>query len=72
MKILLAHSFLFASTDWLEVLMRETGEVEETYMTESIVSEAKEVAMDILREMKSVAVTNRAEEEELQIIFDEQ
>ena len=52
--------------------MRETGEVEETYMTESIVSEAKEVAMDILREMKSVAVTNRAEEEELQIIFDEQ
>ena len=52
--------------------MRETGEVEETYMTESIVSEAKEVAMDILREMKSVLVTNAAEANELQIIFDEQ
>lgn len=39
-------------------------------MTESIISEAKEVAMDILKGMKSVAVTCSSEASELQAIFD--
>lgn len=55
---------------WLESLLTGTGEAEETSMTESIVLEAKEVAMDVLRGMQSVAVTNAGEAEELQAVFD--
>ena len=39
-------------------------------MTESIVLEAKEVAIDILKGMRDVAVTHASEAEELQAIFD--
>ncbi|KAL7529240.1 hypothetical protein ACHAXR_002861 [Thalassiosira sp. AJA248-18] len=56
---------------WLESLLKETGEAEETDMTESIVLEAKEVAMDILKGMRGAAVTHAREEQELQSIFDE-
>ena len=54
---------------WLDVLMRQTGEAEETDMTDPIVAEAREVAMDVLKGMKGVAVTHASEAEELQAIF---
>eukprot|EP00550_Attheya_septentrionalis_P003221 CAMPEP_0198287388 /NCGR_PEP_ID=MMETSP1449-20131203/6227_1 /TAXON_ID=420275 /ORGANISM="Attheya septentrionalis, Strain CCMP2084" /LENGTH=250 /DNA_ID=CAMNT_0043985339 /DNA_START=264 /DNA_END=1016 /DNA_ORIENTATION=- len=54
---------------WLESLLKETGEAE-TDMTESIVLEAKEVAMDILKGMRGLKLTNASEEEELQAVFD--
>jgi hypothetical protein len=63
-------SSLFTNpTDWLESLLKETGEAE-TDMTESIVLEAKEVAMDILKGMRGLKLTNASEEEELQAVFD--
>ncbi|KAL3792273.1 hypothetical protein ACHAW5_001099 [Stephanodiscus triporus] len=55
---------------WLDSLMRETGESEETDMTESILVEAREVAMDILKGMRSAAATHASEAEELRSIFD--
>jgi len=57
-------------TDWLDSLMRETGESVETDMTESILSEARDVALDILKGMRTVAVTHASEAEELQSMFD--
>ena len=57
-------------TDWLDSLMRETGESVETDMTESILSEARDVALDILEGMRTVAVTHASEAEELQSMFD--
>jgi hypothetical protein len=56
--------------DWLHSLLKDPGE-EETEMTESITFEAKQVAMDIFKGMKEVAVTHRSEAEVLQTIFDE-
>jgi hypothetical protein len=55
---------------WLESLLKETGESEETEMTESIVQQAKEVAMDVLNGMKSVAVTHANEARDLHVCFD--
>ena len=55
---------------WLDVLMKQTGEAEETDMTDPIVAEAREVAMDVLQGMRGVAVTHASEAEELQTIFD--
>ena len=50
--------------------MRETGESVETDMTESILSEARDVALDNLEGMRTVAVTHASEAEELQSMFD--
>ena len=58
------------NTDWLDSLMRETGESVETDMMESILSEARDVALDILKGMRTVAVTHASEAEELQSMFD--
>jgi hypothetical protein len=55
--------------DWLNSLLSGTVE-EETDMTESIIFEAKQVAMDIFKGMKEVAVTYASEAEILQDIFD--
>ena len=56
---------------WLDTLMREVGEAEETdTSTELIILEAKNVAMDILKGMKDAAITHAKEAEELQVIFD--
>lgn len=56
---------------WLDTLMREVGEAEETdTSTELIIMEAKNVAMDILKGMKDAAITHAKEAEELQVIFD--
>lgn len=55
---------------WLESLLTETGEAGETDMTESIVSEAKEVAIDIQKGMRGVSLTHASEAEQLQAIFD--
>jgi len=55
--------------DWLNSLLRDSGE-EEIDMTESIIFEAKQVAMDIFKGMKEVAVTHASEAEVLQAIFD--
>lgn len=55
---------------WLESLLKETGEAEETDTTDSIILEAREVAMDVLTGMRSAAVRNANEEAELQAIFD--
>ena len=55
---------------WLDVLMKRTGEAEETDMTDPIIAEAREVAMDVLKGMKGVAITNASEADELQTIFD--
>lgn len=49
--------------------MRDSDE-EETDMTESIILEAKQVAMDIFKGMKEVAVTHASEAEILQAMFD--
>jgi len=57
-------------TDWLDSLMRKTGESVETDMTESILLEARDVALDILKGMRTVAVTHAREAEELQSMFD--
>lgn len=70
LSLTIFNIFLCRYTDWLDYLLHETGEAEETYMTEAIISEAKEVAMDILKGMKSVAVTCSSEASELQAIFD--
>ena len=48
----------------------ETGEAEETDMTESIISEAKQAAVDILKGMKGLEVTHGTEADELQAVFD--
>ena len=50
--------------------MRKTGESVETDMTESILLEARDVALDILKGMRTVAVTHAREAEELQSMFD--
>ena len=50
--------------------MRRTGETIATDMTDSIVHEAREVAMDVLRGMKGLAITNAKEALELQAVFD--
>jgi hypothetical protein len=50
--------------------MRETGESVETDMTESILLEARDVALDILKGMRTVAVTHASEAEVLQSMFD--
>lgn len=56
---------------WLDTLMREVGDAEETdTSTELIIMEAKNVAMDILKGMKDAAITHAKEAEELQVIFD--
>jgi len=55
---------------WLESLLMETGEAEETDMTESIISEAKQAAVDILKGMKGLEVTHGTEADELQAVFD--
>lgn len=63
--------WLLSSADWLDVLLKETGETEETNTnTELIISEAKNVAMDVLKAMRDAAVTHASESEELQAIFD--
>jgi hypothetical protein len=56
---------------WLENLLNDKGEAEETEMTEAIIKEAKEVAKDVFKGMESVAMTNADEARELQAIFDE-
>jgi hypothetical protein len=50
--------------------MKRTGETIVTDMTESIVHEAREVAMDVLRGMRILAMTNANEAMELQAVFD--
>ena len=56
---------------WLEALLKETGEAEETNTnTELIMLEAKGVAMDILKGTRDAAVTHAREAGELQTIFD--
>ncbi|KAL3760484.1 hypothetical protein ACHAWU_007803 [Discostella pseudostelligera] len=57
------------SLDWLNSLLKDTGE-EETEMTESIIFEAKQVALDIFKGMKEVSVTYASEAEVLQAVFD--
>eukprot|EP00566_Odontella_aurita_P019173 CAMPEP_0113560788 /NCGR_PEP_ID=MMETSP0015_2-20120614/19621_1 /TAXON_ID=2838 /ORGANISM="Odontella" /LENGTH=308 /DNA_ID=CAMNT_0000462523 /DNA_START=131 /DNA_END=1057 /DNA_ORIENTATION=- /assembly_acc=CAM_ASM_000160 len=54
---------------WLSSLLEGTEE-EETDMTEDILLEAKDVAMDVLKGMRSAEVTHASEAEELQAIFD--
>jgi len=49
--------------------LKDTGE-KETEMTESIIFEAKQVAMDIFKGMKEVSVTYANEAEVLQAVFD--
>ena len=61
---------IFLSPDWLDSLMKRTGETIVTDMTESIVHEAREVAMDVLRGMRILAMTNANEAMELQAVFD--
>ena len=55
---------------WLAPLMEETGESSETEMTDNIISEAKEVAMDVLKGMKGAALTHASEAVQLQAEFD--
>jgi hypothetical protein len=67
---LFSHATIYTpKTDWLDSLMRGSGQLVETEMTESILSEARDVALDILRGMRTVAVTHASEAEELQSIF---
>ena len=54
---------------WLNALMKQTGESDETDMTEPIIAEAKQVAMDVLACMRGAAVTHANEAEELQAMF---
>jgi len=61
-------SFGFISADWLEALVKETDETDTT--TELIISEARNVAMDVLKASRDAAVTNASEAEVLQDIFD--
>lgn len=70
MTNILPRCYYICPTDWLESLLKETGEIEETDMTESIVLEAKEVAMDVLKGMRGAALTHASEAEELQAVFD--
>jgi hypothetical protein len=56
------------SADWLEALAKETEETDTT--TELIISEARNVAMDVLKASRDAAVTNASEAEVLQDIFD--
>lgn len=53
---------------WLDTIL--DGGEEETDMTEAIVSEAKQVAMDVLKGMRGAEVTNANEASELQAVFD--
>mmetsp|Transcript_4409 Transcript_4409/g.9184 ORF Transcript_4409/g.9184 Transcript_4409/m.9184 type:complete len:341 (-) Transcript_4409:256-1278(-) len=53
---------------WLEALVKETEEMDTT--TELIISEARNVAMDVLKASRDAAVTNASEAEVLQDIFD--
>jgi len=53
---------------WLDTIL--DGGEEETDMTEAIVEEAKQVAMDVLKGMRSAEVTNANEAAELQAVFD--
>jgi len=53
---------------WLEALAKETEETDTT--TELIISEARNVAMDVLKASRDAAVTNASEAEVLQDMFD--
>jgi hypothetical protein len=57
------------TTDWLNYLLRDSRE-EEIEMTDAIILEAKQVAMDVYKGMKDVAVTYASEAEILQDMFD--
>ena len=70
--VTLTNNLSLSSVDWLDSLLKSDDSIYEemTEMTDSIIMEARLVAIDVLNGMRTAAVVHATEAQELQTIFD--